>query len=28
MSPDLPDDVAAHVFIYLRGAGASGGEQA
>ena len=28
MSPDLPDDVAAQVFTYLREAEASGGEQA
>jgi hypothetical protein len=28
MSPDLPDDVAAKVFTYLREADASGGEQA
>ncbi|MGB1627976.1 MAG: thiamine pyrophosphate-binding protein, partial [Miltoncostaeaceae bacterium] len=28
MSPDLPDDVAAKVFTYLREADASGGDQA
>jgi acetolactate synthase-1/2/3 large subunit len=28
MSPDVRDDVAAHVFTYLRETGASGGEQA